>query len=378
MIGWISRLVFRASYPLNLIRISQSRILSNYYCLSSLQRGIKIGPVIKSNAYGHGIAQVAKILDVINPPFFCVDSLYEALQLFKIGVKTPIIIMGYVDPRSLEHKKLPFYYAVFDLSLAKAINDFQKGAQVHLFVDTGMNREGVKLNDLEGFIKSLKKLKNINVTGLMTHLADADNLNNKFTNYQLGQFKKALGICKKWGLRFKWRHVGGSAAIFKNGLKDADVNLVRCGLAIYGISPMGESIKDDLAPALSFSTKIVQVKQVEKGEKIGYNCTFTAKRKMTVGILPAGYHDGIDRRLSNSGVVLIDGAKCPIIGRVSMNLTVVDLGKVKEPYVGQDVVVFSENQHDLNSIQNISKICKTIPYDLLVHLTPSTRREVIL
>src|SRR5581483_5638239 len=143
MLEPFSKFLKRKSYPLNKIYLSQKNLFHNYKYLTSLDPKIQIAPVLKSNAYGHGIELMGQVLDRVGVPFLCVDSLFEAYQLKKVGVKTPILIMGYMDPQSLMIKHLPFSYAVYDLALAKAINDYQKGAEVHIFVDTGMHREGV-------------------------------------------------------------------------------------------------------------------------------------------------------------------------------------------------------------------------------------------
>lgn len=359
------------SFPLNKIYLSHHNLVSNYNYISSLNSEVKIAPVLKSNAYGHGLALIGKLVDELKAPFICVDSLYEALVIKKAGIKTPILIMGYVDPRSLQRRKMPFSYAVFDLEYAKAINQFQKGSGVHIFVDTGMNREGVRLEDLSEFIDQLKLLSNLKIEGLMTHFASADEPNEKINDYQISSFEKAKKICSEAGLEIKWFHCGGSYTLLNSLVKKDIVNVIRSGKSLYGYGD------GNLKPVLCMKTKIVQIKNIRSKEKVGYNCTFQANNDMMIGILPLGYNDGVDRRLSNKGVVLVGGVECPIIGRVSMNITTVDLSAVKNPYVGQEVTVFSNKPQDKNSLQNSAKLCETIIYELLVHLHPSTRREVV-
>ncbi len=357
--------------PLNKIEISKKNLFHNYKYLTSVNPQIKIAPVLKSNAYGHGITLIAKALDRENCPFFCVDSLFEAYELLKAKIKTPVLITGYIDPENLKVKKLPFSYAVFDLDFAKAVNEYQKGAEVHIFVGTGMSREGVPLSQLAQFIKELKKLKNIRIAGLMTHFASADNPKSKLTQAQQSNFQKAKQICLEHGLDSKWFHVGGSFALYNN-LVDG-VNLVRSGRAIYGLSGLNNNLK----PLLSLKTKIAQIKKISKGAKVGYSETYVAKKDMVIGILPIGYNDGVDRRLSNKGAVLVDGIKCPIIGLISMNITTIDLSGIKNPKKGQEVLVFSRDPKDPNSIEKAAEACQTLQHDLLVHLSPFTRRELV-
>lgn len=390
MVGLIQRILGRTSHPLNRIYISKSRLISNYKTLSKINPKIKITPVLKSNAYGHGISEVGKIVNKLDTPFVCVDSLYEALQLRKAGVKSEILIMGYIDPESLKNKKYDFSFALWDLELAEVLNKYQKGAKVHIFVDTGMNREGIKLkctinNDqltkkgnccLEHFLDGIIKLKNLKITGLMSHLACADDPKNPLNSLQLNNFKKAKGTLLKFSLitpgwKPKWYHLGGSYGLLN--LKLVECNAVRVGKALYGIADSGLNLK----PILKFTSKIVQIKSIKKGEKIGYSSTFTPSKDLKIAVLPLGYNDGFDRRLSNTGVVRVGGVGCKILGLISMNVAVVDISNVLNPYLGQEVIIFSDNPEDKNSVENSAKICKTISYELLVHLHPSTKRELV-
>jgi len=166
---------------LNIIEISASRLNHNYNYLSSLKKNIKIAPVLKSNAYGHGLLQIAKIVDRLNPPFICVDSLFEAYELLKANIKTQILIMGFISPKSLKTKKLPFSFVVFNKELVDAISKYQPHAKIHIFVDTGMHREGVNLDELPSFIKYIKTKTNLEIEGLMSHFAKSDDPINQDT-----------------------------------------------------------------------------------------------------------------------------------------------------------------------------------------------------
>lgn len=348
MKNWLVKLFKKEYKTLNNIEILKDKLISNYKYLSSLNKRIKIAPVLKGNAYGHGLVQVARILDPLKPPFFCVDSLYEAYELLKINIQTPILIMGYTDPENFKVKKLPFSYAVFNSEMLGILNKYQPGCSIHIFVDTGMNREGIPINELHLFLKSLPKL---NIVGLMSHLASSDN------ELQIKNFKKALETCKKYKIYPKYIHMANSDGL-ANFSKELDfTNMARIGLALY------ENV-------LSFKTKIIQIKYLKKGDKVGYSGTYTAKKDMKIGILPAGYNDGVDRRLSNKGYVSVEGVLCPIIGKVSMNITTIDISKVKHPSLEQEVIIYPD-------INYAAKICQTIPYDLLVHLGESIKRVIV-
>lgn len=220
----------------------------------------------------------------------------------------------------------------------------------------------------------------------MSHLASADNPEDPLNKLQINNFEKALTIVENHGIKPEWIHIqnsdGLSLHLFESEpfrlipqsrrLGGVSVNMARVGLALYGISD-----DSNLKPVLSLKSKIIQIKRLRKGDRVGYDGTYTAKKTMTLGVLPLGYFDGVDRRLSNKGYVSVDGVVCPIIGLVSMNITTVDLSRVPNPQIGQEVFVYSNNRTDKNSIVNSAKICGTIPYDLLVHLTSSTKRVIV-
>lgn len=361
-------------HQLNSIEISQAALLHNYSYLIS--KGIAVAPVLKSNAYGHGLTLVAKILDGVNAPFFCVDSLYEAYELLKIGIKTSILIMGYTHPDNLKVKKLPFSFAVYDKETVSVLNKYQSHAGIHIFVDTGMNREGIKLAELPEFLDYINTFNDIKIEGLMSHFAASDQYNNPLTKEQVKNFQVAQKMLQQAKIYPKWLHIGNSSAVLhQNKYRKKLGNLVRPGIDLFGIDPEGKDSK--LKPALCVLTTLCQVKSLRKGEKIGYDFTFTAKKDMTIGILPYGYYDGMDRRLSNKGVVLINKIMCPIVGRISMNITTIDVSKVSNPHVGQNVVIYSNKISDNNCVYKSAIYAGTIPYDLLIHLASSTKRIVV-
>lgn len=370
---------------LNLIEISRSRLLKNSQLLSS-ESLLQIAPVLKSNAYGHGIAEVAQILDTQNFPFLCVDSLYEAYQIHKpllpafisrVKAKTPILIMGYTNPENLKWKKLPFHFAVWDLNLAEILNRHQAGASVHIFVDTGMNREGVPLTELKSFLQKISQFKNINVVGLMSHLASATSIDDPLFKNQFENYKLAKEIATEVGLKLRWYHLGGSSLLFDKNLTakvSGVVNVLRSGRAIYGI---GMSPRSLLQPVFKLKTQIVEVKKIKKGQLVGYDGTFKAASDMTIAILPIGYYDGLDRRLSNKGIVKIKNQFAPIVGLISMNMSTVDVSRIDHPKVGDSVIVYSDEMKDKNSALEASRICQTTPSEILSSLTPSTRRIIV-
>lgn len=373
--------LFRKNYRhLNKILVSRSALVQNHEALQKFHPEASIVPVLKSNAYGHGIATVAPIFDSLNPAFLVVDSLYEAYELARLKVKSQILVLGYTHPDNFSVKRLPFHITVFDLEVAKSLNAHQRNCKVHIFVDTGMYREGVPLNELQNFVREIKKLTNLEIVGLASHFADADNpKDDTFTKIQLANYKKALAILAEENITPQYRHISASGGAFK--VKDPVFNIIRAGLASYGIHPLETSDNSyknlTLTPALRFTSTLAQIKTISRGDKVGYNGTFTAKKDMRIGLLPLGYYEGVDRRLSNKGCVLINGTNCPILGRVSMNMTTIDLSGVKNPQVGNEVIIYSDNQSDENSLIQAATVAGTIPYEILVHLAESVRRELV-
>ena len=226
-------------YPLNKIEISADALRANYAHLSQLASGVMVAPVLKSNGYGHGIQIVAKLLDDMGAPFFCVDSLYEAYELQKI--KTSILIMGYVDPRNLKNRQLPFSFAIYGKEQLSALSKYQQKTKIHIFVDTGMHREGISLSDLPSFLKHIKSLKNIDVEGVMSHLGAGDNISS--TKEQIEIFDDAKRIVLASDFHPKWFHIAASSGLLHNADYKKNIgNLARCGIAIYGIEPEGAAI----------------------------------------------------------------------------------------------------------------------------------------
>lgn len=358
-----------AYFPLNRLEISAEQLRANYGYLKEI---MPVAPVLKSNAYGHGLALVAKTLDPLKSPFFCVDSLFEAYELKKASISTPILIMGFVHPESLAVRKLPFAFAVWSDEQVAALVRYQPKASLHIFVDTGMHREGMRLAELPSLLEKISKTT-LRVEGLMTHFGKAEAPEEARTGEQVRAFGQAQKLLQERGISPRWIHASASAALLRTEQFGVIGNVARAGIALYGYNRVGHTA---LRPALSFKTRVAQVKKLQKGEALGYDFTFTASQDMRVAVLPIGYHDGLDRRLSHCGSVSIERQECPILGRVSMNITMIDVTALPEVKVGQEAVVFSADPAAANSIEKAAEQCQTISYDLLVGLHASTKRSL--
>jgi alanine racemase len=369
---------------LNLLEVSSSALKNNYSYFQSLHPNQKICPVLKSNAYGHDLKLVAKFLDKkIHPPFVCVDSLYEAYELQKAKVKTPILIIGYTFPKNFViQKKLPFSFPVYDEKTLFTLVKYQPHAPIHLKIDSGMNRLGLQEKDIPSFIKILKKCPRANIQGIYTHLSQADDPSqNSFTKKQVKTFKSIIKQFKSAGFSFLYQHISATAGVFL--VNDPEFNLIRLGLGFYGLSPFipnsasDRKLKKHLKPALKFTTHLIQTKDIKKGQKVSYSGIFTAPKDLKIAILPVGYNDGLNYALSNRGVVTIKNTPCPILGKICMNLTIINISNIKNPYLGQKVTIYSSFPNSPNSIANSAHTARTIPYILLTSLHPSTKRILV-
>ncbi len=364
--GLIKRAFGRQYQPLNRVEISSDNLKSNYRAISKICKRIKVAPVLKSNAYGHGLKEVAKALDGVGAPFLCVDSIHEAYTLKKNGIKTKILVMGYVDAKNLKFERVDFSFAAYGIDHFMNLMAVQPNAGIHIFVDTGMGREGISIADLARSIGEIPDKFIGNIEGVMSHFAASEDPGDPRTQAQVANFKKAIGMFLKRGICPKWIHMANSSGLLNcRKLKmDKLTNMARCGIATYGIDPGGTSKK--LLPATKLITHVVQVKDVYAGNTVGYGFTYTAKKDIKIAVLPIGYNDGVDRELSNRGMVYIRGSACRIIGRVSMNITVVDVSGLGMVSVG-DVAV----------IDYVIPSKGKIPYEFLIHLNPSIKRVLV-
>lgn len=362
--------------PLIEVRVFRGNLLHNLNTFRAAYPGIKFAPVIKSNAYGHGLIEVASVLDNQGSPFFMVDSLFEALTLRNNGIKTPLLILGYTAVNNINSQKLKqTAFGIISLGQLLEINKgLQRKTRFHLKIDTGMHRQGLTEEELPEAIKIVKSNPLIEIEGLCSHLADADGENDNFSNQQIILWNRIInGLARELG-EIKYKHLTNSAGA--DLAAKAIVNIGRLGIGLYGFN-FSPRKPLNLKPALETRSVISSIRKLKAGEKVGYNITFSANRDIIAATVPAGYAEGIDRRLSGTGSMEISGVPCPILGRVSMNITSIDVSNIAGANVGQSVVIFSKNPEDSNSIENVAKLCGTIPYEILVHIPSYLRRLLI-
>lgn len=358
---------------LNRVEVIAGNILHNFDFFQKENKHAKIFPVLKSNAYGHGLKQVVKILENRGVEYFIVDSYYEALQIKEVSNKK-VLMIGYTKPENYKYFKWKnLAVSIFDMESLKTLGKLGQKINVHLFVNTGMNREGISIKDLPLYLAELKKYSALNMEGVCTHLADADNEEDDFTNQQIEKFKKALKIIKDADFNPKYKHISATGGSYK--IKFPDFNAVRLGIGLYGYNP-AKLFDQKLKPAVRVISTVVSVQELKPGDKVSYNCTYMAGKDMKIAILPVGYYECLDRKLSNKGFFKVKDQFLPITGRVCMNLTCVDIVDL-DLKIGDEVVVISEKTNDKNSVENMAQMIDTISYEVLTRINGSIRRIII-
>jgi len=337
---------------------------------------IKIMGVVKGNGYGHDAVEVSRILLECGVDQLAVARIEEAIRLRENGINVPILVLGLT---MTEQMKLYIEYQVMptisDIESVKKLNKIgaeeNKVIKIHIKVETGMGRIGIKQKDVIDILKKIMKMQYVNVDGIFTHFSTADELNKEYTYKQFECYKKIMDKIKDTNIAEPVFHVANSSAVLD--LHNMWLDMIRPGSLIYGLYPSEEVKKIiKLYPALTFKSRISFIKKLDTGMYIGYGNTFKTKRETVVGTISAGYADGYSRLLSNCGKVLIRGEKVPVIGRVCMDQMMVDLTDLPEAGIGDEVLLWGEQSQGKISIEAIAKKLDTISEEI-VHLTDKTR-----
>ncbi|MCJ7657423.1 MAG: alanine racemase [Candidatus Atribacteria bacterium] len=333
--------------------------------------------VVKGNAYGHDILEISSIVLKNGATRLAVARLEEGIFLRKTGISVPILVLGLTLEEQVEllvsYNITPTvckYETIEKLSRFAVQED--KTVKVHIKVDTGMGRIGIFPNHVLDFVKKVKVLKNLEIEGIFTHFSVADEKDKDYTEAQFKKFTEVLTILEKEGIKIPVKHVGNSATFLD--FPHMWLDLVRPGISIYGLYPSTEVQKTvKLIPAHSFKTRIIFLKDLPVGECIGYGRTYiTTKRRTKVVSLPVGYADGYNRLLSNQGEVLVRGKRFPVIGRVCMDQTMIDVTNLPQVEVGDEVVLWGRQEQEEITVEEIAKKIGTINYEI-IHMSDKKR-----
>jgi len=358
-------------YRPTLAEIDLGAIRHNLEIVSHIVKGgTKILGVVKADAYGHGIKEVSKaIADCVD--YFGVASLDEAAILRGIGIHKPVLVIGAILPQETEGVlRFNVIQTVSDLDIPRRLSKLARSRnrkiKVHIKIDTGMGRLGFWHEDAIEFIKKIAGLKNIIIDGIFTHFPNAE-ADKVFTYNQIKNFKKLAERLLDNHINIPVKHTANSMGLID--FKDSHLNMVRPGLMMYGIYPKESLMKNILLrPALTLRTKITHLKSMPKGRGISYGMTYVTERSTKIATIPIGYGDGYSRHFSNKAHVLINGVRCPIVGRVCMDMCMVDTGHLKNVKIGDDVILIGSQADEIIRAEELARLINTIPYEVLCNI----------
>jgi alanine racemase len=350
----------------------------------NLKDGVKMISVIKSDGYGHGALQIARFLESKEYIWgYAFAALDEAAALRKGGIKKPLLVLGCVFPEQWEEMlDGGIRMTVYTEDMAREVSDLAvkmgKTAYVHIKIDTGMSRLGFLAEEASiEKIARISRMPNLVVEGMYTHFAKADETDKRFT---IEQLEKYLWVKKQLldrGIEIPYHHCSNSAGIID--LKEANMDLVRAGIAAYGLYPSEEVHKENvpLKPAMELISHVTHVKWVEEGTPVSYGGIFTAKRRTRIATIPVGYGDGYPRSLSNQGCVLIRGKRAPIIGRVCMDQFMVDVTDIEGAAFADRVVLIGADGDERITVEELSGLSDRFNYEFICSFGKRVPREYI-
>jgi alanine racemase len=409
---FLQKLRARGSTPahsLLTVELSRAALIHNIVTLQTATDW-PLSPVLKSNAYGHGLVEIARMIEDAQKvgalkkpiPFISVDSYYEALTLRKAGITLPLLIIGYTPTETLRIARLPSVtYAItsHDQVNELALEQQQKSLphlNIHLKVDTGMHRQGIRADEISEALKTLANIPSIQVTGAYSHFADSDGDTDETTLEQIDVWAAAVKAISAAYPDAREFHIANTAGLaFVKAVRDKAplTTIGRLGLGLYGISTLPEQKRVgsderkahlDLRPVMAVYSEISGTKKLLAGETVGYNNTFIAPHDMRIATLPAGYFEGIPRGLSNIGMVEVytpeqkTWVQAPYIGRISMNISTIDISHLPpETGLHTPVRLVSPFKMAPNSMEVMALRAGTIPHDAIVDIPSHLRRVIV-
>ncbi len=367
---------------LNIARINLGFLAHNFGQVKKMVGpDVKIMAVVKADAYGHGLLSAAGSLARAGADALGVMDLHEAVTLRDNGLDLPVFIMAGFDAaysdEIVSRGLTPFIYEIgLARELDRAARKRNQKIKVHLKVDTGMNRLGAPLDEVEGFLEAVKNFSNLEVSGLVSHFSEADVKDSEFTLRQLTRFREIIESARLKGYRLTANSMANSAAVL--GLPDSYFDMVRPGLMLYGATPADHlRQKADLKPVMSLTSKVIQVKKIGPASPVSYGRTWVSERETVLATLPIGYAHGYSRRLNKSGCVLIRGKRAPVRGVICMNLTMVDVTDIPGVQVGDEVVLLGSQGRETISGQDLAEILGTVSYEIFCRIGGLNHRRYV-
>lgn len=382
-----TEMCYLPSHSIARIRLSAVR----HNCLELRKRmpaHCKMCVAVKCDAYGHGVEVVLPVFKSVGIDMLAVATIDESKHVRSIGWTKPILILGseFSIYKGKQKREIANWLLSNDVrimlmnqhdlkSLTEAAETQNIPAKVHLKLDSGMSRMGLCEDELLALALHARKYENIIIEGLCTHLSSANEVDGSFSKYQITRFSNFSERLKKYGIKVPLLHVANSAGVVN--LK-CQYDMVRPGIAVYGYNPGFTRKGICLHPCMQVVSFLILVKKVKAGDYVGYGCSHQASKEMTIGIVPIGYGDGYDRRLSNRGIMTLKGIQAPVVGRISMDQTIIDLSNIVNSGLkvntGMEVTVIDDDSKAPNSIESLARQLGTIPYEIVTRLGPRIRR----
>jgi len=377
------------STSLSWLEVSRENLLHNLNIIrNKIGKKVKIAAVVKANAYGHGYHEVAGIMHDEKIDFLAVHSFEEA-AILKSGKYSPeILIVGYVPYAQLsEAIENDIHLTIYNIETLKKIEslNISKRAKIHLKLETGTNRQGISEDELGKYLKFLKKSKKIELVGASTHYANIeDTTDHSYAQSQLEKYNQVISQIENAGFKIPIRHTASSAASLL--FSETHFDMIRFGISLYGLWPSKETYlsyrlaggeNDLLKPALTWKTRIAQIKNVPKGSFIGYGCTYRTTADSKIAVLPIGYFDGYDRKLSNLGYVLVNGERAQVRGRICMDNIMIDITNIPGVKVEDEVVLLGKQKDEVISAEQMASWAQTINYEIVARINPMLQRKIV-
>ncbi len=346
--------------------------------------------VVKSNAYGHGILEISHLILSYGVDWLGVNFVEEGIFLRKNGIKAPVMVLGYVPLNQLkEVVENGFRIVVYNLETLRVLGEISDRAKkevfLHIKLETGTHRQGIYPERILEFINEIKKFPLLKLEGISTHFANIeDTTDHSYAEHQLGIFKKTAEMLETNGLEIPIKHTACTAATIL--FPETYFDMVRVGIGLYGLWPSRETFLSsmingkppvELKPVLTWKTRIAQIKDVKKGSFIGYGCSYKTGRDSRIAVLPVGYNEGYDRRLSNISYVLIKGHRAPVRGRVAMNMIMVDVTDIEDVRLEDEVVLIGSQGKERITAEYLASICGTINYEIVTRINPLIPRVIV-
>lgn len=337
---------------------------------SIMPNNCKMMAILKANAYGHDIYETSKALQSYGVDAFAVATVDEGVLVRSFGIIGTILVLGYTCPsRASDLNKYSLSQCVFDKDYALALNSQEKNVSVHIAIDTGMHRLGIKFDDIDA-IKTIYSLPFLSVDGVFSHLCVSDSSRQddiEYTNRQISCFNRALSLISSEGLEVKSKHIQGSYGLLN--YSELDCDYARIGISLYGVDSengINKKIDLDLEPVLSLKTKVIQLRDLPCGEPVSYGRTFVTQRNSKIAVLPVGYADGYPRSLScGKGRVLVRGKFAPIVGRVCMDQLMIDVTDIDNVCVDDVVTLIGVDGDNKITAEEVAESAGTITNELL-------------